>query len=218
MVAFDNLGTAVTLDLYFSRSSDSAWEVSVFDRTQSTAGGFPYVSAPLAVQTMNFDSSGNKTDPAFLTATVPNGAAVQLDLTGMKQLSAPFSIFESSINGNAPARPNRLEIGRDGIVTTVFDNGSRLQSYRIPLATVASPNQLMKTSGSAFTVTAESGSIRLGSANQQGNGAIVAGALEGSTVDIADELTTMIEAQRSFTANSKVFQTSSELFDVLNRL
>lgn len=218
IVAFDNLGKPVTLDLYFARSAGSAWELSVFDRSQSTGGGFPYSSGPLAVETVNFDSAGNKTSPGSVTATIPNGSSVQVDLTGMKQLTAPFSIFVSDVNGNAPARPNRLEFGRDGTVTTVFDNGSRLESYRIPLATVASPNQLMKTSGSAFAVTVESGSMRIGGANQQGYGAIIAGALEGSTVDIADELTTMIEAQRSFTANSKVFQTSSELFDVLNRL
>ncbi len=43
-------------------------------------------------------------------------------------------------------------------------------------------------------------------------------ALEKSTVDIASELTTMIEAQHSFTANSKVFQTAADLMEVLVNL
>jgi flagellar hook protein FlgE len=42
--------------------------------------------------------------------------------------------------------------------------------------------------------------------------------LEQSTVDLATELTTMIDAQRGYTANSKVFQTGSELMDVLVNL
>jgi flagellar hook protein FlgE len=42
--------------------------------------------------------------------------------------------------------------------------------------------------------------------------------LEQSTVDLATELTTMIAAQRSYTANSKVFQTGAELIDVLVNL
>ncbi len=218
IVAFDNLGKPVTLDLYFAKVSDSEWEVSIFDRVESTAGGFPYGSGPLSTNTIEFDSLGSKTSPDSLSVGVPNGAAVRVDLSGMKQLSSAFSVFESSIDGNAPARPNRLEVGRDGVVTTVFDNGTRQQSFRIPLASVASPDRLVKTSGSAFSVTSESGGIRLGSANQHGAGAIISGALEGSTVDVADELTTMIEAQRNFTANSRVFQTSSELFEVLNRL
>ena len=49
-------------------------------------------------------------------------------------------------------------------------------------------------------------------------GSIVSGALESSNVDIAEELTTMIEAQRGYTANSKVFQAGSELLDVLMSL
>ena len=49
-------------------------------------------------------------------------------------------------------------------------------------------------------------------------GSVVSGALESSNVDIAEELTNMIAAQRSYTANSKVFQTGSELMDVLVNL
>ena len=47
---------------------------------------------------------------------------------------------------------------------------------------------------------------------------IISGALENSNVDIAEELTNMIAAQRSYTANSKVFQTGSDLMDVLVNL
>ena len=51
-----------------------------------------------------------------------------------------------------------------------------------------------------------------------GYGTILSGALEDSNVDIAEELTSMIESQRNYTANSKVFQTGSELMDVLVNL
>ena len=46
----------------------------------------------------------------------------------------------------------------------------------------------------------------------------LSGALEDSNVDIAEELTSMIESQRNYTANSKVFQTGSELMEVLVNL
>ena len=49
-------------------------------------------------------------------------------------------------------------------------------------------------------------------------GSVVSGALEDSNVDIATELTDMIAAQRSYTANSKVFQTGSDLMDILVNL
>ncbi len=58
----------------------------------------------------------------------------------------------------------------------------------------------------------------MGFGGSGGFGALQSGALENSTVDMASELTTMIESQRSYTANSKVFQTGSEIMDVLVNL
>jgi flagellar hook protein FlgE len=73
-------------------------------------------------------------------------------------------------------------------------------------------------SGNLFQTTDLSGEVRLGFADSGSNGSIVSGALEGSNVDIAEELTEMIQSQRNYTANSKVFQTGSDLMDVLLNL
>ena len=54
----------------------------------------------------------------------------------------------------------------------------------------------------------------LGFANQGGLGGVISGALEQSKVDIASEMTAMIEAQRNYTANSRVFQTGADLAEV----
>jgi flagellar hook protein FlgE len=58
----------------------------------------------------------------------------------------------------------------------------------------------------------------MGYPGNSGLGTIISGALEDSNVDIAEELTSMIESQRNYTANSKVFQTGSELMEVLVNL
>ena len=57
--------------------------------------------------------------------------------------------------------------------------------------------------------------MRVGFPGDGDYGTIVSGALESSNVDIAEELTQMITSQRNYTANSKVFQTGSDLMDVL---
>ncbi len=93
-----------------------------------------------------------------------------------------------------------------------------LARYQLAIANVASPDKMTVISGNVFSPSAESGDITLGTAAANGNGKIRTGALENSNVDIAQELTDMIEAQRSYTANSKVFQTGSELMDVLVNL
>src|SRR5690606_38838763 len=98
------------------------------------------------------------------------------------------------------------------------ENGSYRPLYRIPLATVESPDRLTPQPGNVFTLNANSGSLQMGFANEGGFGSVVAGALENSNVDIAEELTNMIESQRSYTANSKVFQTGADLMDILVNL
>lgn len=60
--------------------------------------------------------------------------------------------------------------------------------------------------------------MQIGFPGADGRGSILSNTLEQSTVDMATELTTMIDAQRGYTANSKVFQTGAELMDVLVNL
>jgi flagellar hook protein FlgE len=70
----------------------------------------------------------------------------------------------------------------------------------------------------AYERSSSSGTVVLGFPNSGGFGSVKSGTLENSNVDLASELTEMIEAQKSYTANSKVFQTGSELLDVLVNL
>jgi flagellar hook protein FlgE len=83
---------------------------------------------------------------------------------------------------------------------------------------VMSPNNMTAVDGTAFRANRDSGPVMLGYAGLDGMGTIKSGAYESSNVDIATELTDMIESQRTYTANSKVFQTGSEMFDVLNNM
>ena len=90
--------------------------------------------------------------------------------------------------------------------------------YQLAIGKVPSPDNLRALAGNNYSVTLDSGDVLVGLAESQGYGSITSGALEESNVDMATELTIMIEAQRSYTANSKVFQTGSDLMDVLINL
>jgi flagellar hook protein FlgE len=126
--------------------------------------------------------------------------------------------MQASVNGNEPSAVRGVEFGSDGTLYTVFENGDRRASYKIPLATVPSPDNLKATAGNVYSVGLESGDIRLGFPGEAGFGTVVAGALEQSNVDLASELTNMIEAQRGYQANSKVFQTGSDILEILVNL
>ena len=221
VVAYDNLGNQVTLDVYMTKVSTGPdqWKGAVFDHADAaTGGGFPYSSGPLATPDLDFDGSGNPTSASTFTIPVPNGSTLTLDMTGTTQLATDFTPMNVSINGNAPSSISGIDIAKDGTVYATYENGSRVAAYRIPLATVPSPDNLNPVAGDAYAITDTSGGLQTGFPNEGGRGAMVSGALEQSNVDMASELTDMIVAQRDYTANSKVVQTSSDLLDVLMSL
>ena len=181
-------------------------------------GNFPYTSGPLATQTLSFDANGILTGAGTVNVPVPGGANLALDFGGTTQLAAAYTPLNVEVNGNAPSAISDVVIDADGTVFAQFENGSRVAAYRIPSATVASPDNLRPIAGNAFAITTQSGDLQIGFPTEGGRGTLVAGALEQSNVDMASELTDMIVAQRDYTANSKVVQTSSDLLDVLMNL
>ena len=225
--AFNTLGNEVIYDVYFSRmapAEDNAWQMVILD--QKTGSAPTGHTNPIDLQ---FDPVTGELDPAFLgaatvllgatgpTDTPPNMLPMTLDFTSLTQLNYDFTI-KAEVNGNAPSEVEKIQIAEDGIVYAQYKNGDLLPLYRLAMATVQSPDQLRVISGNVYAQSNDSGIVILGFPGANGMGSVVSGALESSTVDIAEELTRMIESQRTYTANSKVFQTGSDLMDVLVNL
>ncbi|UVK40772.1 flagellar hook protein FlgE [Mesorhizobium sp. AR10] len=221
LVAYDNLGNKVLLDVYFTNTGAGTWQVAVFDQSQATAGtSFPYTGGALGSANLTFDTTTGKITGAVdsVSLTVPNGASLNLDLSKLTQLGTGFTVSDAEVNGNAPSTIEKIQIGQDGIIYAQYEDGSTKPLYKIPLADVQSPDRLTALPGNVYSQSSDSGAVRIGFANEGKLGSVVSGALENSNVDIAEELTNMIAAQRSYTANSKVFQTGSDLMDVLVNL
>ncbi len=218
--AYDNLGNQVTLDVYLSNVSTTgnapSWEVDVFDASTATNGGFPYTSGPLTTQTLTFDpTTGALTSGSPISIAIPNGKTMSLDMSQSTQLATSYTILQASTNGNAPSQVSNISIGTDGTLSTVYQNGATIQQYKIPLATVVSPDSMTAVTGNAYEPNTSSGAAQIGKAGLGGVGKIASNALESSTVDLSTELTKMIAAQNNYQANSKVFQTGSQLLQVL---
>ncbi len=222
LITYDNLGGEVRLDLYFSKTADEEWELAVFDAGDAApGGGFPYASGPLTTGTVLFDPTSGAVltgQPTSIGIPIPDGQTLDLDIGGLSQLSTGYVVISAAANGNPPSGADVVEIARDGLVYATYENGIRVPVYRIPLARVASPDMMTPLAGNVFTTTSGSGDVIVGFAQSGGLGDIISSALEQSTVDLASELTSMIDAQRSYTANSKVFQTGAELMEVLVNL
>ncbi len=171
-----------------------------------------------------FDENGELLNMTAFATTSPvyiGGAIlypISIDMDGSTQLGKDFEIVNGDIDGNAVSGVSGYEISDEGILYLKYDNGDLEPKYRIALANVQSPDKLLPQPGNVYSQGADSGVIVTGFAGSGAFGNIKSKALENSNVDIANELTVMIESQRNYTANSKVFQTASDLLDVLVNL
>ncbi len=185
-------------------------------------------AASLGTANLEFNADGSlaATSDTSVTTTAITGipgtgadlASLTIDLTKTTQLGYKFNPDGGSIDGNAPSKVTGFQIDDQGIVYVQYENGDLDPRYRVALANVESPDNLVPQSGNVYSQGVDSGVIVTGFAGSGDFGSIQSGALEGSNVDIANELTAMIESQRSYTANSKVFQTGADLLDVLVNL
>lgn len=224
LVVYANLGREVTLDIYSAKTADETWEIAIYDAADATGGGFPYntvapASGLLGSTTLTFNpTTGAVTGGSPVTFNIPGGGSFELDMSQSSQVATDYTVISAKANGNAPSAVDRIDIAADGTVFAVYENGTRVPTYQIPLATVPSPDNLQMLPGEVYLPDSNSGDMLIGFAGQGGFGLMESTALEQSTVDLADELATMIEAERNFQVNSKVFQTGADLLEVVVNL
>jgi flagellar hook protein FlgE len=108
-----------------------------------------------------------------------------------------------------------LSIGADGVITGVFEDGSKFDLARVMLANFANPEGLEKAGDTAFRASNSSGAVQYGPAKGGQMGTIRTSALEMSNVDLAAEFTNLIIAQRGFQATSRVITTSDQVLEEL---
>ncbi len=215
MTVYDYLGNESKVNVSFTKTANNTWTYNAVNPPGAAATG-----------TLTFDNTTGQLTATPVTATVAipdatgavTGQTMTLDLSGMTQLASADFVPKAEANGNPPQSVDSVEIADDGIVYAIFGDGTRKATFQIALADVPSPDNLRPVSGNAYALSQDSGNPIVGFAGTSGFGVIGSGSLEQSNADMASELTAMIEAQRGYTANSKVFQTGSDLLDVLVNL
>ncbi|WIJ46852.1 flagellar hook protein FlgE [Curtobacterium citreum] len=198
---FDASGTKQTLTLTYTRTA-TGWSVAGTDGQGGTGTG-----------TLTFVADGKLTAGGSLTV---GGIAVD-----MTQLSGFATLDTSSIasqNGKAAGTLQGYSIAKDGTVVGTFSNGASLAIGRIALATFANPAGLEKTGASGYRATANSGQATVGAPGDPGVGQLASGTLEMSNVDLSQEFTNLIVAQRGFQANARIITTSDEVLQELTNL
>ncbi len=144
-----------------------------------------------------------------------NDGTIGLTRNGALQVNAQGEITNQ--DGNPLVPPLKLPKGTDADNIKIETNGQVISGSRtigkLALVNVPAPNQLQPDGDSMFSVTAGSGATRpaTGSSIQQG-------ALEGSNVDVAKDMTTMINAQRSYQMASQAIQYQDQMLQIADQI
>ena len=130
---------------------------------------------------------------------------------GLTQFTNQFAVSFLSQDGVPFGFRTGVTIDEIGLVRAVFDNGTSVPLFKIPLVNFASINYLTPLSGNTYQVSNQSGDPVANYAGIGGTGKISPATLEASTVDLSQEFTNLIIAQRSYSANAKTITTADEL-------
>jgi flagellar hook protein FlgE len=118
-------------------------------------------------------------------------------------------------DGYAMGYLDSFKIDQSGVITGVFTNGTNRVLGQVALAAFTNQGGLEKSGDNNYVVSSNSGYANIGPSQTAGKGKIIAGALEMSNVDMAEQFTDMIVTQRGFQANSRTIQTADQLLQEL---
>lgn len=160
----------------------------------------------------NFDSSGKL---VTVDGDVVQGYAAAADGT-ITATGAPTNIeIPDMVNESATNPMRSYNIGSDGIVTGIYADGTKKPLFQIAIANFANPEGLEKVGDTSFRESTNSGTVQLGAPGTGRRGDLIGGSLEMSNVDLAQEFTNLIIAQRGFQATSRVITTSDQVLEEL---
>jgi flagellar basal-body rod protein FlgG len=111
-----------------------------------------------------------------------------------------------------PSNATSITISADGTISIQQPGSTTTSSVgQIQLSTFPNPNGLLSDGQNLFSPTTASGQPQTGAPAADGRGTILQGSVEGSNVDVVDEMVALIQAQRSYEMNSKVISAADEM-------
>jgi flagellar hook protein FlgE len=194
---FDASGVARNLAVTFTRTG-TGWDVSAADANGTTGSG-----------SLAF-TNGKLTSGGSLAV-----GGMTVDLAAVTGYAGMTTVVASGQDGAAAGTLVSFTLGNDGSLVGAFSNGVKQVVGRVALAKFTNPEGLEKAGASSYTSTANSGNPQVGEAGGPGFGTLTGGALEMSNVDLSQEFTNLIVAQRGFQANARIITTSDQVLQEL---
>jgi flagellar hook protein FlgE len=139
----------------------------------------------------------------------PASSNFQIELNGSTQFGSVFSVEELDQNGYTTGRLAGLDVGPSGIIFARFTNGEAQVLGQVALANFNNVEGLKPVGDTMWAQTFETGEATIGEPGSSSLGAITAGSVEESNVDLSEQLVNLIIAQRNYQANAKTIETAN---------
>ncbi|SIQ42917.1 flagellar hook protein FlgE [Aquipseudomonas alcaligenes] len=244
---YDTQGNAHVMTQYFVKTAANTWTMNVLidgrnpnDPTLTTpysvnlsftaAGQLDTAALTSPDFTVNADGTLSLTNwvPAAPDSSVPpvwsaNGAnaaaaGITVDIRKATQFASAFAVTAVSQDGYTTGELAGLEIDDTGVIFARYTNGQSLVQGQVVLANFANVQGLTPVGKTAWVQSFQSGEPVVGTPRSGTLGALQAGALEDSNVELSDQLVNLIVAQRNYQANAKTIETESAITQTIINL
>ncbi len=141
--------------------------------------------------------------------------AFDIDYFGTTQFATPFSVNGLDQDGLPAGNLTGIDVDDKGVVFARYSNGGSKALGQVALARFQSNQSLAKLGDTTWATTSSSGAPIYGAAGDNNFGGIQSSALEGSNVDLSDQLVRLIIAQQAYQANSQTITTEKTLIQTI---
>jgi flagellar hook protein FlgE len=235
MVVYDSLGAPHSLEVYMSKLGPNQWEYRTMASGDEIDPTLPGAKVEIGSGTLTFTTDGTLDTNALGTPISVNflGAtpsqAIEMDfgtpiadggtgLDGTTQFSMASGVSSQSQNGFASGAMSGISIAADGTVLGLYTNGQSVPVGQLQVALFRSVDSLGRAGNNLWVETKESGAAAIAAPGAGGRGQVSAGTIETSNVDLGEEMVSMIQHQRAFSANSKIIATADDMLSELMQL
>ncbi len=178
--------------------------------------------------TGDFQQTENELDVAiegsgFFQVTLPDGTdaytrsgALKKDSTGQLVTSDGYPIVPQIV---IPENTTAVTITSDGTVSVLLDGQSvPTEVGNFELIRFGNPSGLKSLGRNLYAETPTTGAPVAGTPGSEGFGTLSQGFLEGSNVNIMEEMVNMIAGQRAYEVNSKAITTADQMLEMTSQL
>ncbi len=212
-LVYDSLGSSEVANLYFQKGTDTSWNAFAYVGDQEVSNGGVQLNFDESGLLVNVDGGSTTFESSQYTPASGGAAAMSLtfDFENITQFDDSFGVNRISQDGFSAGRLEDFDVDSSGIIFGRFSNGQAKTMGQVTLSNFANQSGLRQVGTTSWTETFTSGEPATGAPGSASLGKLQSGALEGSNVDITQELVSMIGAQRSFQANAQVISTGDTL-------